>query len=256
VKTQNSGGTPQGPEARIVIDNRGGGFRSRMARLVMGVAAIVAFVLFASAVHWLPQLRNPFSETTTDRSQPVILKSIVELHQYEAASGEFSVVVDVTKSSWLPSFLQGSDTVFVGIGTARSFVDFSGLGPSSVSVSADRLSATINLPHSQVEAANLDVKQSYVLGTQQGLLDSLGNLFGGDPNSQQQFYVMATDKISAAAKQSELAADAERNTRAMLEGLLHSLGFTNVTVNFGPQPAPSTQGTATPAPATHPATTH
>jgi hypothetical protein len=48
----------------------------------------------------------PFAETTTVRSQPVILKSITNLSRYEAASGSFEVVVDLTKrTSLLPSFL-------------------------------------------------------------------------------------------------------------------------------------------------------
>jgi len=48
---------------------------------------------------------------------------------------------------------------------------------------------------------------------------------------------MAEQKIQAAAKESGLIERAEKNTRAMLVGMLGSLGFTNVTVNFAtPQP--------------------
>jgi len=251
VSNGSSGGS--GNEVRVVVDGRGGGFRSRIARWVSVIAGIVVLFLVLSAVHLLPQLRNPFAETTTDRSQPVILHSIVELHRYEAASGNFSVVVDVTKSSWLPSFLQGSETVFVGIGTDNSYVDFSKLDASAVTVSDDRRTASIRLPHAQLEPATLDVKESYVLGTQKGLIDSLGGLFGGDPNSQQQFYVMATNKISEAATKSSLIKDAERNTRVMLEGLLHSLGFTTVEVTFGAtaNPAPTSSAPSTTTPSAH-----
>jgi hypothetical protein len=221
-------------QTRVIVDlgNRMG-LRSRLSRWLATIAGIVVLALAASAIHILPQLRNPFAETTTVRSGPVILKSITELHRYEAASGEFQVVVDVTSSSFLPSFLQGSETLFIGIGTENSYVDFSTLGPSAVQVSPDRLSATIKLPHAQLEPANLDVQQSYVFGQQQGLFTRLGNLFGGNPNGQQQVYVLATQKIEDAAKQSQLVADAERNTTNMLTGLLHSLGFTSVTVTYG-----------------------
>jgi hypothetical protein len=197
------------------------------------VVGVIALILVASAIHLLPQIRNPFAETTTDRSQAVLLKSITELHRYEAASGSFQVVVDLSSSSFLPSFIQGSETLFIGVGTDNSYVDFTTLANKAVQVSPDRLTATITLPHAQLEPATLDVKQSYVFGQQQGLIDRLGSFFGGDPNSQQKVYVLATQKIQTAATQSELIADAERNTRAMLTGLLHSLGFTSVTVNFG-----------------------
>ena len=197
------------------------------------VVGVIALILVASAIHLLPQIRNPFAETTTDRSQAVLLKSITELHRYEAASGSFQVVVDLSSSSFLPSFIQGSETLFIGVGTDNSYVDFTTLATKAVQVSPDRLTATITLPHAQLEPATLDVKQSYVFGQQQGLIDRLGSFFGGDPNSQQKVYVLATQKIQTAATQSELIADAERNTRAMLTGLLHSLGFTSVTVNFG-----------------------
>jgi Protein of unknown function (DUF4230) len=219
------------------VDVGRGGIRGRIARWVGIVAGIVVLALVASAIHLLPQLRNPFAETTTTTSGPVILKSIVELHKYEAAEGNFQVVVDVSQSSFLPSFLQGSDTVFVGVGSDDGFVDFSGLGPNAVVVSADRRSATIHLPHAQLDQAVLDPKNSYVLGQQEGVFNKIGSIFGGNPNAQQQFYVLATDEITTAAKSSQVLADAETNTRAMLDGLLSSLGFTSVTVTFGAVPA-------------------
>ena len=39
---------------------------------------------------------------------------------------------------------------------------------------------------------------------QQGLLDRIGNFFGGNPNSQQQVYIAAEQKIGTAARHSPL----------------------------------------------------
>jgi hypothetical protein len=205
-------------------------------RIVGGAGAIVlilAVLLVGSAVHLFPQLRNPFSETTTDRSGPVVLKSIVQLSRYEAASGNFQVVVDISSGGILPSFLEGSDTMFIGVGNDNAFVDFSNLKGTAVQVSADRLTAAIALPHAQLESATLDVKQSYVFAQQQGLFTRINSFLGGNPNSQQAVYELAQKKIEQAAAQSAVKADAERNTRAMLVSLLQSLGFKNVTVTFG-----------------------
>jgi hypothetical protein len=201
---------------------------------VAAIIAVVVLVVVLSAVHLLPQLRNPFAETTSVRSQPVILKSITELSRYEAASGSFEVVVDLTKrTSLLPSFLAGSETLFIGQGTDIAYIDFSGLKSQAISMSANRETVTVTLPKAQLEPAVLDVSQSYVVAEQQGLFNRIGNFFSGNPNSQQQVYETAQAKIETAAQQSPLVAEAQKNTEGMLDGMLTSLGFQHVTVTFG-----------------------
>src|SRR5260370_14280876 len=106
-----------------------------LAGIVGAVAAVLVLVVVLSAVHLLPQLRNPFAETTTVRSQPVILKSITQLSRYEAASGSFEVVVDLTKrTSLLPSFIARSETLMLGQVTDIGFVDFSQLQSHAVTI--------------------------------------------------------------------------------------------------------------------------
>jgi Protein of unknown function (DUF4230) len=217
----------------MVSTTRGPRLMGRLAALVAAVAAIAVLAVVLSAVHLLPQLRNPFAESTTVRSQPALLKSITALSRYEAASGSFQVVVDLSrKTAFLPSFIEGSDTLFIGDGTDIAFVDFSGLRGRAIHVSRDRNAVTIQLPAAQLEPAVLNVRQSYVYAQQQGLLNRIGNFFSGNPNSQQQVYIAAQQKIQDAARQSPLLAEAERNTRGMLTGMLHSLGYSRVTVNF------------------------
>jgi hypothetical protein len=206
----------------------------RVGGIVAAIVAALVLILVLSAVHLLPQLRNPFAETTTVRSQPVILKSITNLSRYEAASGSFQVVVDLTKrSSLIPSFLEGSETLFIGQGTDIAFVDFATLKNGAIAVNKDRTSVTVTLPKPQLEPAVLNVSQSYVYAEQQGLFNRIGNFFSGNPNSQQQVYQIAQQKIETAAKQSPLLADAQKNTEGMLTGMLTSLGFQHVTVTFG-----------------------
>jgi hypothetical protein len=210
----------------------------RVGGIVAAIVATIVLIVVLSAVHLLPQLRNPFAETTTVRSQPVILKSITNLSRYEAASGSFQVVVDLTKrSSLIPSFLEGSETLFIGQGTDIAFVDFATLKSGAITVNSNRNSVTVTLPKPQLEPAVLNVNQSYVYAEQQGLFNRIGNFFSGNPNSQQQVYQIAQGKIETAAKQSPLLADAQKNTEGMLTGMLTSLGFQHVTVDFGAQPA-------------------
>jgi hypothetical protein len=199
---------------------------------VAAVLAVIALLVVLAAVHLLPQLRNPFQTTTTVRSQPPLLKSITSLSRYEAASGSFQVVVDLSRhTAFLPSFIAGSQTLFIGDGTDIAYVDFSRLKGSAIRVSASK-DVTITLPPAQLEPAVLNVSQSYVFAEQQGLVNRMASFFSGNPNSQQQVYVLAQQRIQYAAKTSALRTDAERNTTAMLDEMLASLGFRHVSVRY------------------------
>jgi hypothetical protein len=203
-----------------------------VATLAIAAVAGVVILLLLSAIHLIPQLRNPFAQTTTVSSQPAILKSITALSRYEAASGEFQVVVDITKrEGFLPSFLAGSQTLFIGQGSVIAYVNFGNLKGPAITTSSDK-SVTIRLPRAQLEPAVLNVSQSYVYAEQQGVLNRVGNFFSGNPNSQQQAYILAEQKIQTAAAASSLVKDAEANTRAMLDSMLSSLGFQHVSITF------------------------
>ena len=218
---------------------RGHGLIGKLVAGAIAIVAVAVLIIVLSAVSLLPRLHNPFGETTSVRSQPVLLKSITALSRYQAASGSFQVVVDLTqKANLLPAFLEGSQTLFVGQGSEIAYVDFAQLKGSALQVSANRTAVTIRLPRPQLEPAVLNVKQSYVFAQQQGLLNRIGNFFSGNPNSEQQVYILAQEKIQNAARQSPLLAQAQRNTTGMLTGMMHSLGFQRVTVTYAAPAAP------------------
>ncbi|NEA25736.1 DUF4230 domain-containing protein [Actinomadura bangladeshensis] len=205
--------------------------RGLLTPLVLVVATVALVLVAQQALHGLPGWLNPFGTETKDRSGPVLLKSIRDLHRYEAASGSFQVIVDLEKDAkFLPGSLRGKRTLFVGNGTVDAYVDFSKLGSGAVKVNEDRTAATITLPRAQLENTNLDPKTSYVYATERGLIDRFGDFFSSNPNNQQQLYVLASQKIQSAAQQSNLARQADANTKLMLENMLKALGFTKVTV--------------------------
>ena len=103
----------------------------------------------------------------------------------------------------------------------------------AIVVNANRTAVTVALPKAQLEPAVLNVSQSYVYAQQQGLFNRIGNFFSGNPNSQQQVYILAQQKIQTAAQQSPLLTEAQKNAEGMLDGMLTSLGFQHVTVTFG-----------------------
>lgn len=200
---------------------------------VLAVLAVVVVILGANALNLVPGWLNPFGTETRDRTGPAVLKSIRDLSRYEAASGSFQVIVDLEKDAkFLPSAVRGNRTLFVGVGSVDAYVDFTRIGSGAVTVNKERTVATVRLPRARLEQASLDPKRSYVFATQRGLLDRIGGLFSANPNDQQQLYVLAAQRIQAAAAESGLRERADQNTRHMLESLLKSLGFTTVTVTF------------------------
>ncbi|MFG1838842.1 DUF4230 domain-containing protein [Micromonospora sp. NPDC049175] len=230
------GDPPAGPPGGPVAggDGGGGGGAARGLLLLLGAAALAVVVLLGvQATGFLPDFRNPFAKEQTDRSQPTLLKSIQDLSRYVAAEGNFQVVVDTQNDRRnVPDFLLNERTLFVGAGSVEAYVDFTKIGDGAIVQSADGKSVEIKLPAPQLGETNLDMEKSYVFAEQRGLLNRLGDLVGNDPNRQQQVYKLAEERITAAARDSGLSARAEENTRKMLEGLLRSLGYQQITVTY------------------------
>jgi hypothetical protein len=204
----------------------------RRLLVLIGVFALLgAVVLGLMAIDKFPKLHNPFATQTTDRTGPVLLLSVKDLSRYEAAEGAFQVLVDVQENKQIiPDFIFNDHTLFVGVGSVQAYVDFDKINDGSIIV--DGTSVTINLPAAQLEDPNLDPNKSYVFAEDKGLTNRIGDFFNSNPNDKQKLYQLAEQKITAAAEDSELRDRAEKNTRAMLEGMFKGLGFQRVTVNF------------------------
>ncbi|MFF6803330.1 DUF4230 domain-containing protein [Streptomyces sp. NPDC012616] len=196
---------------------------------------VVLVVMFAGIrLSLLPGLRDFFGTETHDRTGPALLQSIQDMSRYDAASGNFQVVVDLEKDAkYLPDAIRGTRTLYVGAGTVDAYVDLGTVGDDDVTVDEDRTSATLRLPHARLGTPALDPDRSYAVSKQRGLLDRLGDLFSDNPGGEQAVQKLAVRHIGDAAKESELTARAESNTTDMLEGLLHSLGFKEVKVVYG-----------------------
>lgn len=202
---------------------------------VVTAIVLVLVVLFAGVrLAVLPGIKDFFGTESHDRSGPALLKSIQDMSRYDAASGNFQVVVDLEKDAkYLPDAIRGTRTLYVGAGTVEAYVDLGQIGGKDVAVNGDRTSATLRLPHARLGRPALDPDRSYAVSKQRGLLDRIGDLFSDNPNSEQAVQKLAVRHIGEAARESGLTARAERNTTGMLEGLLRSLGFTDVHVSYG-----------------------
>jgi hypothetical protein len=227
------GGDGQGAQPPVVVVHRE---RSFLPFLTGILAVIVVLFLVGWVKDFLPSWGNPFTERTIDRSRPAVLKTISNLGEYHAASGHFEVVVDIEKDTrFVPSFLKGERDLFVAVGSVDAVVDFDQLDRNDVTVSGDRLSAELDLPHARFDEVRVDPAKSYVYDRDRGILDRVGAVFGKDANNDRKLYILSQEKLrKAAGDNSGLLRRAEHNTRLMLQGMLRSLGFTQVTVRFGP----------------------
>jgi hypothetical protein len=188
-----------------------------------GALVAAVLIILGAAVYVFGQFK-PFGDSSIDRSQPAMLKSVRDLSQYHAAAGEFQVVIDIEEDvKWVPAALAGQRTLFVAAGSVNAYVDLGSLKDDGLVVSPDRKTVEIRLPKPRLDKPNLHHDRSYVFSQERGLINDLQALAG--PPDQQRFYLAAEEKIAEAAERSELLKRAEDNTRVMLTGMLQSLGF-------------------------------
>jgi hypothetical protein len=205
----------------------------RLRPVGIGVAVAVLVILVASVFDpwsWLP---NPFSRSKVDRSAPALLNRLEDLSEYRAASAQLQELIDIEDDTrFVPTFISGERVSFLAFGTVDAVVDFGDLGKGSVTVSDDRRTATVVLPHARIDSVHVDPDRSRVLNRERGVLDRLGSVFSDNPTSERELYQLGEKKLRAAAADSKLTARAEANTRKMLRALFQSLGFEHITIRF------------------------
>lgn len=206
---------------------------SRSVTFALAFAMGVAAMFTAGGLDLLPSFGNPFAERTVDRSGPALLESLVDLNRYEAASGNFQVLLDVESDArFVPSFIKGERTHFMAVGSVDAEVDFTALAAGDLVVNADRTAVSITLPAPTLGTARVDPEQSRVLSRQRGVVDRVGSVFSDNPTSERELYLLGQRKLTAAAAESDLLARAAANTEAMLTGMLRGLGFEHIAIHF------------------------
>ncbi len=215
-----------------------------IGKLIKGAALVVVGALVAltltgfGAVNMISGVvnmfgSNPFQVSQTDRSHPVLLKSIQDLSRYHAAVSNFELVLDIEDDvAGVPDIIAGKRTLFVAAGTVDAYVDLSGLADKDLTLSPDGKSVTVLLPESQLDKPNLDHDRSYVFSQDRGVLDQLTDAI--EVPQQAQFFKLAETKMTTAAEASELRKQATDNTKAMLTGMFGALG---IQVTFVESPA-------------------
>ena len=170
---------------------------------------VLAIVWMADRVAgFLPDFDNPFATETVERGGPAVLKSIRDIGEYRAASGDFEVIVDLEEDTGLPDEILGERTLFVAVGDVDASVDLGGLGQEAVDVAGTSVSVT--LPPPRLSEPRLDLERSYVYSRERGILNELGDLFRDERNVEREVYLAAEEKIASGAQSAGILRRAER----------------------------------------------
>lgn len=207
--------------------------RGRTGLRVGGAAlvAVLAVVGVERALDSLTTFDSPLQERVVDRERPALLLALSDLAEYHAAKGSFSVVVDLERDTpYVPSVVKGERTTYLAAGAVDGIVDFRALGDGAVQIDGE--SVVITLPPPRLGEPALDLEQSRVLARDRGVLDRIGGAWSDEPTSERDVALLAEDKLTAAAAESDLLRRSQDNTRAMLTGLARSFGYSDVTVRF------------------------
>lgn len=204
-----------------------------MIPAVLAAVAVLGVVLVA-----LIALLDPFSEETIDRSGPALLERMRELEEFSAAEATFTQDVDIERNtSWVPDFLKGERVVAIVTGTVRGVVDFGGLDDDSVAVSEDRRTIRIVLPDPVLSDADIDETSARIVARDRGIIDRVSDVFSSNPTDDAPLFRAAEEKVSAAARESDLIDEARANTERWMRTFLGAAGFDEVEISWQSSPA-------------------
>jgi Protein of unknown function (DUF4230) len=208
--------------------------RFRNFLLGLGLFALVGAGLVVGALSYAKShLKNPIKTVVVDRTPPPVMLTLKDLAVYKAAAGDYEVLVDVEKDvQYVPQAIAGQRTLFVGVGTVEATVDFRNLGGSAIVTNADRTSAVITLPHAGLSSAEVDPSKSHVASRQRGLVDRIKGAVEDNPDNDKELYIVAANKMNAAAAETGLREKAEANTTKMLTAMLTNLGYKQIDIRY------------------------
>jgi len=204
-------------------------------KLLAVVAALaIALPIGAQFAGLFPALSATFAPQTVDRGPAPLMTALTDISEYHAATGTFQVLVDIERDTpHVPALISGERTTLFATGQVDAMVDFAGLAPDRVNASADQRAVSFALPATRLAPATLDPAATRVVGRERGLVERLAGVVNNNPVRDEELYRLAARKLDESARQSDLVARAEANTRDMLTSLARSLGYEQVTVTFG-----------------------
>lgn len=202
-------------------------WRIIVAAVLIGLIPVGLTV--GTAIPW-PSLS--WESETRDTSSVPLLITMRNIADYHAATGTFQTMVERTVDAPGPSWLNGERIALYTVGSVDAVVDFGQLTEDDIEVSDDRRSVIIELPAVTLTNAALDPMETRVVGHDRGLFNRIDDAASNLPPDYRDLYVSGQGRLNQAAHASDLRVKGEANTRAMLTGMIQSLGFDSVEITF------------------------
>jgi hypothetical protein len=207
------------------------GFKLGLALLVL----VAGFPVARELAGLLAALGDPFGSDREERVDPTVLTALADLDELHAATAELQVVVEIEDDTrLLPDFVSGRETTLLAAGTVDGVVD---LGEATVEEAKDG-GVLVTLPSPSLSEVTVDHERSEVLDRDRGALDRVSDALG-DPQDEQDLYVLAEEELARSAAESGVLERAEESARSTVEQLLAEAGADQVHVVFAPPPGAS-----------------
>ena len=206
--------------------------------LVLGLLIIAAFTgwgivnavrqasqdAVAPSVGVATQVQQFFNPTPTIYPDSVtVVKQVQSLARLETAQYTLEKVIRAEVGQDALGGLLGDRLLFVAHGDVIAGVDLSKLQPSDVLVGPDG-QVTVIMPAAEIFVVALDNNKSYVYDRQTGLFTK------GDPNLETLARQSAEVELEKAAREDGILNLAQANAGNVIDKLLRTLRFTNVTI--------------------------
>ena len=206
---------------------RGGSFWGMVSALVLGAAAVGAFVHHARSGFAGRLATIITGRPLTIISAPDVVEKVQRLNRLETVVYSLDTVVEGSESNpVLPDVLAGDKLLMIVHGQTIAGVDMSQLKPESVQITenAGGRSITLTLPPSTVFLTTIDENKSRVYQRDTGLFVK------ADPNLETQVRSKAQAELQQAALADGILDAASKNARATVTAMLEGLGFQHVEV--------------------------
>jgi hypothetical protein len=195
----------------------------RGAAIALGAAAVTAVALLA----WIPRWLAP-SDATIVTSTPSVVVAVRELARLESAQAHIERVIELRdKQSALFGLISVQDAILlVAVGEVMAGVDLSGVRDDDIVADRAHGSVRLMLPAPEVLTVRLDNERTWIYSRATDLLAQRHEDLETRARRE------AERTLEQTAIDSGLIETARVNAERTLESLLHSLGYTSVTIGW------------------------
>lgn len=199
------------------------------ARLLL-IAGVASLALGLGLAAWfvtrprVPLLPPMSASVSVVRPMPSVLLAVRDLARLESVSFHMERVIDLTeKQSRLFGLVETEDAILlVAVADISAGIDLARLQEGDIQADSKLGRVKIRLPNSEIFHVNLDKEHTYVHTRKTGLLARR------EEDLESRARAEAERALVDAAREAGILVRARENARRVVEGLVRSLGYTQI----------------------------